>query len=125
MPTYGQRPGDVVTDSFGNALSGVTLTFYLTQADANASENAVGQVETDTSGRWRFDWTDGELWISIGVGLNQKVYRVDSTLEGSTALGRALLAALTRDSARRLVGITVGPTPPSDPQVGDLYIPTS
>lgn len=120
MLTYGRRSTDVILDSRGNALNDVEITLHETEAHANAGTSAVGTVYTNAAGRWRFDWTAGELWARITRSAS--VWRLD---DGLTEIGELLSTATTRDEARRAIGITVGDTAPVDPVVGDIFISTA
>ena len=83
MPTYGQRPDDVVQDSRGNALSGVTISLYSTESDALAGGAPLGTAVTDHRGRWQYAAGDGELWARVPDGT---VWQVASTSgQGLTA----------------------------------------
>ena len=61
MPTFGDQPGDVVTNSQGDVLSGVSLSLYPTKADAVAGTNLLATVVTNVLGRWSY--TDPSLTV--------------------------------------------------------------
>ena len=68
MPSYGQRPDDVVQDTKGNALQGVTISFYDSESAAEAGGASLGTATTDNRGRWRYTTGDGELWARLPDG---------------------------------------------------------
>lgn len=95
MLTYGQRPDDVVTDSRGNSLPGVTIRFYETEADALGDSSRVGEATTDSGGRWSFDTELTELWGRMADG---SAWRLtwSSAPPGLTGTGVTDLEVLTQ-----------------------------
>jgi len=64
MPTFGLLPSDVVANSRGDVLGGVTLSLYATQADALASTGLLTAVTSDLLGRWSYTHaTLGVAWV--------------------------------------------------------------
>lgn len=92
MPTYGSRPEDVVQDSRGNALKGLTVRLYANEGDALASRNSVGSSLTDASGRWSFEYAGGELWAKAG---STPPWRIDTVVEGPGGGGVTAHSELT------------------------------
>jgi len=68
VPTYGQRPDDVVQDSRGNTLTGVTIALYATEGGATAGGTPLGTAVTDKRGRWGYAAGDGEVWARLPDG---------------------------------------------------------
>lgn len=68
MPTYGQRPQDVVTDSRGNATRSLPLSLYLTESDAKAGGTPYRTTVTDERGRWTFVTNLSQLWVRVPDG---------------------------------------------------------
>jgi len=52
VPTFGNRPDDVLTDSRGNVQSGVALKLYASQADATTQTAQIATATSNGSGRW-------------------------------------------------------------------------
>lgn len=89
--TFGNRPEDVVTDSRGNTLSGVTLTFYASKADASEQINPLGSA-TSVEGVWAFESaTLALVWARTPSGM---VYPVGSA-DGQLATTEQFLAAVS------------------------------
>ena len=68
MPTYGQRPEDVISDTRGNALKNVEVRLYHSEADATTGDSVVGSAFSDERGRWSFEAAAGELWARLPDG---------------------------------------------------------
>ena len=69
MPTFGLLPSDVVANSRGDVLHGVTLSLHATYADALASTGLLASVTSDSSGRWTYvHATLGVVWVRTPSG---------------------------------------------------------
>jgi hypothetical protein len=72
VPTFGNRPDDVLADSQGNVQRGVTLMLYASEADALLGTSQIMTVVTNAQGKWpvtvaSYDllWVrtpDGQVW---------------------------------------------------------------
>lgn len=65
MATFGGSKKHRVEDSAGNTLTKQTITFYPTQADAEAESNALGSTHINASGDWSFTADVNEVWAKI------------------------------------------------------------
>lgn len=90
MPTYGQRPDDVVQDSRGNSLKGVLVKLYTTEALAIAGDAPLGTATTDSRGRWSFPTDEKDLWARLPDGT---VWQVAESVDGVVAAAEAAAAS--------------------------------
>jgi lysophospholipase L1-like esterase len=76
VPTFGNRPEDVLQDSRGNVLSGVALKIYASESDANAQTALLASVVSNSGGSWPVEIADlEEAWVRTPSGT---VYPVSS-----------------------------------------------
>lgn len=69
MPTYGQRPQDLIFDSRGNALADVEVRIFATESDATSATGQLASVLTDAWGRWRYQSPLDEIWVRLPGGV--------------------------------------------------------
>lgn len=104
MPTYGQRPDDVVQDTRGNALRGIVVKFFTTRSLALADNDSVGDATTDARGRWEFDTDALDLWARIPDGT---VWRVAES-DADTAAAAQAAAASAGAAQAAATGLAAG-----------------
>lgn len=96
--TFGNRPEDVITDSRGNTLSGVTITLYASEADASAQTSPVGTASS-VDGVWSFESdTLALVWARTPAG---RVYPVGSA-DGQLATTEQFLSAVSDEAAEQI-----------------------
>lgn len=92
MTTFGNRPEDVVTDAHGNVLTGIVLTYFASEANAQANTSPLGTVTT-AAGRWSVSYGARVIWIRTPDG---QVYPVASDTGAQTVFVSATDPALTQ-----------------------------
>lgn len=97
--TFGNRPEDVITDSRGNTLSGVTITLYASEADASAQLEPLGSA-TATDGVWSFTADETVVWARTPGGTVYPIEAVGSHDAATAAVLETASAARTAGDSR-------------------------